>query len=108
MIDPDKVGLILWEVITLLTVVLGGIGIVALRRKANGRPAFTEGDRQLFFGPRKTRVSTAKFWVNFSIAIVLCFFIDVLEFLILGWLGPALLTLVVLVTSMEIVDKLLF
>ena|SRR5438552_18926878 len=108
MIDPDKIGLVLWEVITLLTVVLGGIGLMVLRRKAQGRPAFTERDRQLFFGRRKINGSTPKFWVNFSTAVFLCFCIDVLEFLIFGWLGPGLLTMVVLITSMGIVDKLLF
>src|SRR5205823_14984674 len=108
MVDPDKIGLILWEVITLLTVFLGGIGFVVLRRKASGRPAFTERDRQLFFGPRKITVSTTKFWINFSAAVVLCFFIDVLEFLIFGWLGPGLLTMVVVLSSIGIVDKLLF
>jgi hypothetical protein len=108
MVDPDKVGLVLWEVITLLTVVLGGIGIVAWRRKASGRPAFTERDRRLFFGPRKITVSTAKFWINFSTAVLLCLAINMLEFVILGWIGPALLTMVVLITSMGIVDKLLF
>ena len=108
MIEPDKIGLVLWEVITLLSVVLGGIGLVVLRRKTNGRPAFTERDRQLFFGPRKITVSTAKFWINFSAAVFLCLSINMLEFLILGWLGPALLTMLVLVTSMGIVDKLLF
>ena len=108
MVDPDKIGLILWEVITLLTVFFGGIGFVVLRRKASGRPAFTERDRQLFFGPRKITVSTAKFWINFSAAVFLCLSINMLEFLILGWLGPALLTMVVLITSMGIVDKLLF
>jgi len=51
---------------------------------------------------------TAKFWINFSTAVFLCFFIDVLEFLIFGWLGPGLLTMVVLITSMGIVNKLLF
>jgi hypothetical protein len=108
MIDPDKIGLVLWEVITLLSVVLSGIGLLVLRRKANGRPAFTERDRQLFFGPRKITVSTVKFWINFSAAVFLCFFIDVLEFLIFGWLGPGLLTMVVVLSSIGIVDKLLF
>jgi hypothetical protein len=108
MIETDKIGLVLWEVITLLSVVLGGIGLVVLRRKASGRPIFTERDRQLFFGPRKITVSTAKFWINFSAVVFLCLSIDVLEFLILGWLGPALLTMVVLITSMGIVNKLLF
>jgi hypothetical protein len=108
MIGADKFGFVLWETITLLSVVLGGIGLMVLRRKASGRPAFTELDRQLFFGPRKIAVSTAKFWINFSAAVFLCFVINVLEFLIFGWLGPALLTMVVLITSMGIVDKLLF
>ena len=53
-------------------------------------------------------MSTAKFWINFSTAVFLCLAINMLEFLILGWLGPALLTMVVLITSMGIVDKLLF
>ena len=53
-------------------------------------------------------MSTAKFWINFSAAVFLCFFIDVLEFLIFGWLGSGLLTMVVVLSSIGIVDKLLF
>jgi hypothetical protein len=53
-------------------------------------------------------VSIAKFWINFRATVFLCLSINMLEFLILGWLGPALLTMVVLITSMGIVDKLLF
>src|SRR5438093_11744603 len=105
MVDPDKIGLILWEIITLLTVFLGGIGFVVLRRKASGRPAFTERDRQLFFGPRKITLSTAKFWINFSAAVFLCLSINILAFLMLGCLGPALLTLLVLVASTRMVHK---
>ena len=53
-------------------------------------------------------MSRTKFLINFSTAVFLCLSINMLEFLILGWLGPALLTMVVLITSLGLVDKLLF
>ena len=45
MIELEKTGFVLWEGITLLMVIFGGIGVVALRRRARGRPAFTYEDR---------------------------------------------------------------
>jgi hypothetical protein len=50
MLDPDKIGFVLWEGITLLVVIFGGLGLLVLRRKFSGRPGLTNEDWQLFFG----------------------------------------------------------
>jgi hypothetical protein len=106
-IDLEKTGFVLWEGITLLMVIFGGIGMVALRRRASGRPAFTYEDRQLFFGRSKVGVPTHRLLLNFGVAILLCFFSAVLEVLILAPVGAGLLTVVLLLTSLGIVNKLL-
>jgi hypothetical protein len=106
-IELEKTGFVLWEGITLLMVIFGGIGMVALRRRASGRPAFTYEDRQLFFGRSRMRLPTPRLLFNFGVAIVLCFFSALLEVLILAPLGAGLLTVVLLLTSLGIVNKLL-
>jgi len=70
-IELEKTGFVLWEGITLLMVIFGGIGMVGLRRRARGRPAFTYEDRQLFFGRSKGRVPTPRLLFNFGVTVVL-------------------------------------
>ena len=98
-------GYYLWEGITFLMQILVGTGLLVLRRKAGGRPAFTEADRQLFFAPPRVRVSTPKFWVNFGVAAFLCFLVGLLERLILAPFGAAVLATAQLITFLGIVRK---
>jgi hypothetical protein len=107
-IEMENIGFILWEGITLLVVILGGIGLLVLRRKASGRPAFTNGDRQLFFGQSRAKKAPHRLLANFSMAVLLCLSTALLEFLILAPLGAGLLTVVLLLTSLGIVNKTLF
>ena len=44
-------GYYLWEGITFLMQILVGTGLLVLRRKAGGRAAFTEADRQTCSSP---------------------------------------------------------
>ena len=53
------IGYFLWEGVTFLTILFVGTGLLVLRRKARGRPAFTDYDRQLFFGHPEVRLSKA-------------------------------------------------
>jgi hypothetical protein len=98
-------GYYLWEGITFLMQILVGTGLLVLRRKASGRPAFTEADRQLFLARPRVRVSTPKFWVNFSVAAFLCLFVGLLERLILAPFGAAVLATAQLITFLGIVKK---
>ncbi|HZA56133.1 MAG TPA: hypothetical protein VE616_17955 [Candidatus Udaeobacter sp.] len=108
MLDPDKLGFVLWEGLTLLTVIFGGIGLMVLRRKLSARPAFTIQDRQLFFGHSQLRLSTSRLLLKFGIAVLLSFFIGVLEVLTLARFGTGVLTVVLVLTCLTIVRKLLF
>ena len=98
-------GYYLWEGITFLMQILVGTSLLVLRRKAGGRPAFTEADRQLFFASPRLRVSTPEFWVNFAVATFLCLFVGLLERLILAPFGAAVLTTAQLITFLGIVKK---
>jgi hypothetical protein len=108
MLDPDKLGFVFWEGLTLLTVIFGSIGLLVLRRKFSGRPAFTNQDHQLFFGRPQVRLSKARLLLNFGIAVLLCLFIGVLEVLTFARFGTGVLTVVLVFTSLTIVRKLLF
>jgi hypothetical protein len=108
MMDPDKIGFVLWEAITLLIVIFGGIGLTVLRRRARGRPGFTNQDRQLFFGDSIARMSKLRVVLNFGLAVVLCFVIGFFEIMIFAPLGAGLLTAILLLTCLGIVNKLLF
>jgi hypothetical protein len=101
----EQSGYFLWEGFTFLLQILFAISLLVLRRKANGRPAFTDADRQLFFAHPRIKTSTPKFWINFGIAAFLCFFAGLLERLILGPFGAAVLGTAQLITYMGIVKK---
>jgi hypothetical protein len=98
-------GYYMWEGITFLMQILVGIGLLVLRRKASGRPAFTEDDRQLLFSRSRVSLSTTRFWINFGIAAFLCFFAGLLEQLLLGPFGAGVLATAQLITFMGIVKR---
>jgi hypothetical protein len=101
----EQIGYFLWEVITFSTILFTGIGLLVLRRKASGRPAFTDHDRQLFFGHPEVKVSRPRFYVNFSIAVFLCYLAGSLESLILARFGASILAAAQLITFLGIVKK---
>ena len=101
-------GYYVWEGITFLVEILVAMGLLVLRRKATGRPAFTGDDRQLFFGPSQVVASTRRFYFNFGIAIFLCCLVVPLEELILGRFGVTVLATAQLLTLLGIVKKWLF
>jgi len=108
MLDADKVGFVLWEGITLLIVIFGGIGLLVLLRKSRGKPGFTTQDHQLFFGDSKTKMSKPKAVLTLGLAVILCLVIGVLEFILLAPLGAGVLTPVLVLTCLAIVYKLFF
>jgi hypothetical protein len=98
-------GFYVWEGMTFLMQILVGIGLLVLRRKASGRPAFTENDRQLFFSRSRASVSTTRFWINFGIAVFLCCFAGLLTQLVLAPFGAGVLATAQLITFLGIVKK---
>src|SRR5262245_32330119 len=55
--------------ITFSTILFAGGGLLVLRRRASGKPAFTDRDRQLFFGRPEIKLSKPRFYINFGIAV---------------------------------------
>ena len=101
----EQIGYFLWEVITFSTMLFTGISLLVLRRRASGNPAFTDRDRQLFFGHPEVRVSKPRFYVNFGIAVFLCYFAGFLEYLLLERLGASFLATAQLITFLGIVKR---
>ena len=101
----EQIGYFLWEVITFSTMLFAGIGLLVLRRRASGNPAFTYRDRQLFFGHPEVRLSKPRFYVNFGIAVFLCYFAGFLEFLLLERFGASILATAQLITFLGIVKR---
>jgi hypothetical protein len=103
----EHCGYYLWEGIIFLTQVLVAMGLLVLRRKANGRPSFTNADRQLFFGRARIQTLTPQFWTNFAIAALLCFFVGLLMQLVLAPFGAGILATAQLIAFIGIVKKAL-
>jgi len=80
-------------------------GMLVLRRKAGGRPAFSDQDRKLFFGNAGVRVSRPRLYMHFGIAVFLCYSAGFLEYLLLGSFGASILAAAQLVTLLAIVKK---
>jgi hypothetical protein len=108
MLDIEKFGYVLWEGIILPIVIFGGIGLLVLRRKSRGKPAFTNQDYELFFGASKIKMSKPKEVLTLGLAVILCLIIGGLEFIVLAPLGATLLTSALVLTSLAIVYKLFF
>lgn len=98
-------GYYLWEGITFLTILFVASGVLVLRRRASGRPAFSDGDRQLFFGHPEVRVSMPKLCINFGVALLLCYLASFLEYLALARFGASILATAQLLTLLAIVKR---
>jgi hypothetical protein len=79
--------------------------MLVLRRKAGGRPAFSDQDRQLFFGRAEVRVSKLRFCTHLGIAVVLFYLAVLLEYLLLARLGASIVASAQLVTLLAITRK---
>ena len=101
----EHIGYYLWEGSIFLTILVAGTSLVVLRRKASGRPAFSDQDRQLFFGHAEIRVSKLRFTVHLGMAVFLCYLVGSLEYLLLARFGAGILAAVGLITLLGIVQK---
>jgi hypothetical protein len=107
MLDLERIGYVLWESVTLVTVLSIGLGFLALRRIAKGRPGFSADDRHLFFG-NGVRPKGPRMMLKFVTAGALCFCSLALEVAFFLPFGAALLTGIMLLTSMAIVAELVY
>ena len=98
-------GYYLWEVITFLSILFIATGMLVLRRKAHGRPAFSVQDWRLFFGRVEIRVSKPRFWLNLGIAVILCYLAVLVEYFLFARLGASIVAAVQLVTLLAIAKR---
>jgi hypothetical protein len=98
-------GYYLWEGITFFTILLSATALLILRRKVSGRPALTDHDWQLFFGRSEVKISKARFYINFGIAVLLCYLAGFLEYLMLARFGASILAAAQLLTLLGLVKK---
>jgi hypothetical protein len=103
----ENSGYWLWEGMAFVMQLCVGTGLLVLRRKASGRPAFTNDDRQLFFSHSRLPLSMPRFWINFTLAVFLTYAIGLLEHLLLAQLGASILATAQLLTLFAIVKRLL-
>ena len=96
---------LLWELITFSTILFAGLGLLILRRRVSRKPAFTEWDRRLFFGRPEIKLSKPRFYLNFGIAVFLCYSAGFLEYLLLARFGAGILATAQLLTFLSIVKK---
>ena len=101
----EHLGHLLWELITFSTILFASVGLLILRRSVSGKPAFTERDRRLFFGRPEIKLSEPKFYLNFGIAVFLCYWAGFLEYLLLARFGAGILATAQLLTFLSIVKK---
>ena len=101
----EHLGHLLWELITFSTILFASVGLLILRRRVSGKPAFTERDRRLFFGRPEIKLSEPKFYLNFGIAVFLCYWAGFLEYLLLARFGAGILAIAQLLTFLSIVKK---
>jgi hypothetical protein len=103
----EHIGYCLWEGVTFLAILSVATGLLVLRRKTRGRPAFTAHDRELFFGhPAVKRSDTnTKFYFHFAIAVLLSYFAGTVEYIVLGSLGASILATAELLTLLGIVKR---
>jgi hypothetical protein len=100
----ELIGYILSEIVMLLFVILVALGLIVLRRKNNGQPAFTDHDRRLLFHWPARGALTPKLCFKFGIASLLFSFVGVLEILLFAPFGAAILSGTLLMTSAGIVN----
>jgi hypothetical protein len=91
----------------LLFVILAGLGVLMIRRKASGQPVFTYHDWLLYFGDLQLRMSKPKLALRLSYAAFLCSCLTLIGNAFLARLGPALYSVMILFACLVIVKMAL-
>ena len=103
----EKLGYVLWEGLVYLCVIAGSLGFVMLRRRLSGRRAFSGEDRTLLFNTSPAAVSAPTLFLRFAMAVVLFCCIGEVEILVFAPLGPAIVSLFLLLSCAGIVNMIL-
>jgi hypothetical protein len=100
----DSFGHVLSEATMFLFVLLVGVGVVALRRRLNGNPAFTDQDWRFFFGKAGMGALTPRFCLKLGLAVVLFSVCAVVEVLLLDYFGAGILAGVLVLTLIGVIN----
>lgn len=99
----EKMGFVLWEGLTLLFVILAGLGVLIIRRRARGRPAFTRHDWLAYFGDLQLRMSKPRLALRLSYAAFLCSCLTLIGNPFLLRMGPGLYSVTIVFACLGIV-----
>ena len=99
----EKFGYMLWEGLVLVCVIAAALGLIVLRRKLSGRPAFSNQDKILLFNTRPAAPSLLQLCFRFSLAILLFSCIGLVEILAFAPFGAAILSVSLLFSCAGIV-----
>ena len=99
----EMMGFVLWESLTLLFVILAGLGVLMIRRKADGRPVFTRHDWLMYFGDLQLRMSKPRLALRLSYAAFLCSCLTLIVNPFLVRMGPGLYSVTIIFACLGIV-----
>lgn len=99
----EKMGFVLSEGLTLLFVILAGLGVLILRRRASGRPAFTRHDWLTYFGDLQLRMSKPQLALRLLYAVFLCSCLALISSPFLARVGPGLYSVTIVFVCLGIV-----
>ena len=103
----EKMGFVLWESLTLLFVILAGLGVLVIRRKASGRAVFTRHDWLTYFGDLQPQMSKPRLALRLSFAAFLCSLLALIGNAFLVRLGPGLYSVTFVFACLGIVKAAL-
>jgi len=99
----EMMGFVLWESLTSLFVILTGLGVLIIRRKASGRPGFTRHDWLTYFGDLQLRMSKPKLALRLFFAVFLCSCLALVGNPFLARMGPGLYSVTIIFAFLGIV-----
>jgi hypothetical protein len=99
----EMMGFVLWEGLTLLFVLLAGLGVLIIRRKASGRPGFTRHDWLTYFGDLQLRMSKPRLALRLCYAAFLCSCLTLIFNPFLARMGPGLYSVTIIFVCLGIV-----
>jgi hypothetical protein len=99
----EIMGFMLWEGVTLLFVILGGLVVLTVRRKTSGRPLFTDQDWHTYFGDLQLQVSKPRLVLKISGAAFLCSLVVIITGPVLARMGPGLYSVTIIFACLGIV-----
>lgn len=103
----EKIGYILSEVTTYVLVIWFTIGFVQFRRWLKHQPLVSTEDRKLLCSRPRIATNSLEFYLRFFVTVVALAAIGVLEIVVLGPFGAAILSGALLLTAVALVRSIL-